>query len=435
MGASQLSITSAWPEPDHAVVRIVGEIDIATVALLDEALSGLLVNGCRYLVADLCGTAFCDASGLSSFVAAQRRIRGRDGWVRLAGLRPIVSKIFRITGLVNDFAIYDTVENAAKGRPHAPLTTGFDGLGALPPIGGPTGATGRSGVARVPRPRGRSDGWVARLVEKRDPESTRERGHPRAEPGHQARAAYQGGSVHWTEVATRFAEITSSLPPHGSISAALDAIAALAVRTVPNCDDAGLRLSRTPGARPLAGTGGFGLATEELQDELGEGPSVDPELGPRAVYVTDVAQDSRWPRFAARSAELGLGSLLTFSVATRRGVPGALTLYSRRPDAFDAVARDVGEVFAAHATIALAGVLAEAQLRRSMRTREMIGQAVGVVMERQGVTEEQAMDMLRRASQASHVRLPHLAHQVVSTTPVVMPAPAPYAVVVDPLER
>ncbi|HEY9391045.1 MAG TPA: GAF and ANTAR domain-containing protein, partial [Mycobacteriales bacterium] len=231
-------------------------------------------------------------------------------------------------------------------------------------------------------------------------------------------------TVRWSEVASRFAEITSTLPPQESIRAALQQIVVLAVGTVPGVDGAGLRLTAQPRTGPRATATDLGAAAEVLQDEIGEGPSVRIGAGRPGVYVRDMTGRTGWPRFSSRAARLGVGSLLCFPLVAGRAVPGALTLYARDANAFDAAAREVGEVFASHATVAIAGVLAELQLRQSLRTQEMIGQAVGVVMERQGVSSEQAFDMLRRASQVSHVRLPHLAHQVVSTTPVLVPASA-----------
>ncbi|HEY9472329.1 MAG TPA: anti-sigma factor antagonist [Mycobacteriales bacterium] len=370
-------------------MRVAGEIDIATVGQVEDELSQLLAGGCRYLVVDLRMTGFCDASGLSSFIVAQGRVRARQGWLRLVGPQPIVMKLFQVTGLAREFSFYDTLELA---------TTAGHTVTSGPVV--------RHQVVPVPRRSGLETGTGTG--------TTRSTRGPRSTPR----------TVRWSEVASRFAEITGTLPPHESIRAALQQIVVLAARTVPGVDGAGLRLAAQPRTGPRASANDLGAAAEVLQDELGEGPSVRVGVGRPAVYVKDMTGRTGWPGFSSRAARLGVGSLLCFPLVTGRAVPGALTLYARGPNAFDAAARDVGEVFASHATVAIAGVLAELQLRQSMRTQEMIGQAVGVVMERQGVSSEQAFDMLRRASQASHVRLPHLAHQVVSTTPVLVPASA-----------
>ncbi len=412
MGVSALSVRSDWRQPEYAVMRVAGEIDIATVGQITDELSQLLADGCRYLVVDLSMTGFCDASGLSSLIVAQDRVRARRGWLRLVGPQPIVRKLFHVTGLTAEFSFYDTLE-LATATVHT--DTGST-VRHLPASGRRVPAPRRSGPAG---PGAGSNGDAGTGV----PGETRAR-TPGGTAGSARRHRSAPRTVRWSEVASRFAEITSTLPPQESIRAALQQIVVLAVGTVPGVDGAGLRLTAQPRTGPRATATDLGAAAEVLQDEIGEGPSVRIGAGRPGVYVRDMTGRTGWPRFSSRAARLGVGSLLCFPLVAGRAVPGALTLYARDANAFDAAAREVGEVFASHATVAIAGVLAELQLRQSLRTQEMIGQAVGVVMERQGVSSEQAFDMLRRASQVSHVRLPHLAHQVVSTTPVLVPASA-----------
>ncbi|HEY9390726.1 MAG TPA: STAS domain-containing protein, partial [Mycobacteriales bacterium] len=112
MGVSALSVRSDWRQPEYAVMRVAGEIDIATVGQITDELSQLLADGCRYLVVDLSMTGFCDASGLSSLIVAQDRVRARRGWLRLVGPQPIVRKLFHVTGLTAEFSFYDTLELA-----------------------------------------------------------------------------------------------------------------------------------------------------------------------------------------------------------------------------------------------------------------------------------------------------------------------------------
>lgn len=411
VGVSTLSVRSNWRKPEYAIMYLAGEIDIATVGQVDDELSRLLARGCRYLVVDLSLTEFCDASGLSSFILAQGRVQARSGWLRLVGPQPIVMKLFQVTGMAEEFSFFETFE-LATGHPARPGQTGKPGQTGQPSTGSPeTRPAARTQMPTLPSvpvvPVPRRPGTVA--------------GRPGgAVGGHRTPPR----AVRWSEVASRFAEITGTLPPHESIRTVLQQVVMLAARTVPGADGAGLRLTSRPRVGPVVSANDLGAAAEVLQDELGEGPSVQTGSGRPAVYVKDLTGRTGWPGFCPRAARLGVGSLLCYPLVTNKAVPGALTLYAREPNAFDAAAREVGEVFASHATVAIGGALAELQLRQALRAKEVIGQAVGVVMERQGVSSEQAFDLLRRASQASHVRLPHLAHQVVSTTPVLVPASA-----------
>jgi hypothetical protein len=108
---------------------------------------------------------------------------------------------------------------------------------------------------------------------------------------------------------------------------------------------------------------------------------------------------------------------------------GSLNLYARKPEAYDDIDHTKAIIYASHAGIALgaAGVLAEStvsldsEMKRSenleiaLTTREVIGQAEGILIERERLTPEQAFDVLRKASQNLNLRLRDLARYVVDT--------------------
>ena len=92
---------------------------------------------------------------------------------------------------------------------------------------------------------------------------------------------------------------------------------------------------------------------------------------------------------------------------------GALNLYSTKPDAFDETDVAMGSVFAAHAAAAMSAVRREEHLERKAETRDLIGRAKGILMARSDLDDDQAFDMLRRASQRLNVKLVAVAEQVV----------------------
>ena len=101
---------------------------------------------------------------------------------------------------------------------------------------------------------------------------------------------------------------------------------------------------------------------------------------------------------------------------------GALQLYARLPAAFNATDRAQGLIFAAHAGIALGVARAQAtergrtdHLQTALVSREIIGQAQGILMERERITAEQAFDLLRRSSQHLNRRLRDVAQELVDT--------------------
>jgi len=134
------------------------------------------------------------------------------------------------------------------------------------------------------------------------------------------------------------------------------------------------------------------------------------------VHSGDLAADPRWPRWAPRAAEeLAVRSMLSVRLATHERTVGSLNLYGRGEDAFDDVARTLAGSFAAHAAIAYAHAAERQHLETAMASRNLIGQAQGILMERHKITAEAAFDVLVAASQDGNTRLVEVARRVVET--------------------
>jgi hypothetical protein len=137
------------------------------------------------------------------------------------------------------------------------------------------------------------------------------------------------------------------------------------------------------------------------------------------VTCDDLRSDTRWPEFAVAAAAHGYRSIVATELlpAAEPGEPsGTLTLYSRRAGGLSQADRDTALLLAMHGSLALAHVrtaeladLAQTQLRQAVDTRDVIGQAKGILMNRQGVTADQAFDLLRRISQELNVKLVDIA--------------------------
>ena len=93
---------------------------------------------------------------------------------------------------------------------------------------------------------------------------------------------------------------------------------------------------------------------------------------------------------------------------------GALNLLSTSPHAFDEGSEHIALLFASHAAVAIVGAEQEEQLRDALAQRDVIGQAMGVLMERYGITPTRAFGLLTRVSQRNNVRLLELAGEVVT---------------------
>jgi ANTAR domain-containing protein/GAF domain-containing protein len=226
------------------------------------------------------------------------------------------------------------------------------------------------------------------------------------------------------DLARTFADAARALQESASFNETLQRIVDLAVATVPGCDHASLSLQANGHGSAPVGTGRAAVRLDELQQEAGEGPCRLALAGERLVHVENLAADGRWPLFSKAAVELGFGSMLSCRLFVPRTdeTLGALNLYSSTPLAFDVPARDVALMFTDHAGLALAGAeqelraaLREHNLEEALRSRDVIGQAKGILMAREHITAEEAFERLRRASQHENRKLRVIADELVSS--------------------
>lgn len=210
-----------------------------------------------------------------------------------------------------------------------------------------------------------------------------------------------------------FAEIALALHEAPHADQLLELVVEQAWQAV-TCRGAGLLLLDGTGRLESAVVSDPQVAkVEQLQVELGEGPALLTMQHHAAVVVGDVGADDRWPQWGALAAEQGLRSMVAVQLSTGEVPFGALSLYSAEPAAFDEDDVAVAEIFALHASIAVATAQEEAGLRRAMDARHLVGQAQGMLMERYGLDPDRAFAVLRRLSQNNRIKLREAAEQVV----------------------
>jgi transcriptional regulator with GAF, ATPase, and Fis domain len=222
-----------------------------------------------------------------------------------------------------------------------------------------------------------------------------------------------GGRRRDLQLAKAFAEIARALVVADTLEATLDMIAHLAVDTIDGCEHAGVFLIESGTISTPAASDDIPRALDTLQYELEEGPCLDAMREHEVFRIEDLWMETRWPRFTSRTVkDTGVRSLLAFRLFAERETLGALNLYAKRTGAFDQEADELGAVFAAHAAVAMVGARQSEQKDEAIRTRDVIGQAKGILMAQQGVSENEAFDILRRASQRMNVKLRDIAEQI-----------------------
>ncbi|WP_067975088.1 GAF and ANTAR domain-containing protein [Nocardiopsis trehalosi] len=226
------------------------------------------------------------------------------------------------------------------------------------------------------------------------------------------------------ESARVLAEMARGLAEADSVEQTLEGITALAVREIDGAEYAGVMLVRKGGVITTeAATAPVVEQVDAVQHRLGQGPCLSAVWVRDVFSIDDMAEERRWPKFTARVRKYGIESMLSFQLFTPNDTLGGLNLYASRPHAFDARAHEVGAVLTAHASVALAGARRASHLREGMRTRQRIGEATGILMERYGLSDQQAFLLLSKASQRYNTKLRDLADHLVRTGTLPDPPP------------
>jgi hypothetical protein len=223
-------------------------------------------------------------------------------------------------------------------------------------------------------------------------------------------------------LAQEFAILTYSLLDADTVEEVLTQVVRAAHQVLPAADMVSVTL-RDPDGRfytPVR-TDPVADRLDELQYELDEGPCHDAALpdGPAMAHGRDLRSTELWPKWGAAAVELGAGAVLSTALLPDANPPrmsGALNVYSREPNGLDDLDVDQTLLLATHASLALAHTeavthaeLRETQLRRAIDSRDVIGQAKGIIMARRGVPAHEAFELLRGASQQLNVKLVELA--------------------------
>lgn len=161
---------------------------------------------------------------------------------------------------------------------------------------------------------------------------------------------------------------------------------------------------------------------DEVQYEFSKGPCLEALAERHIVSVALADATDRWPEFTAAAMAEGIGAILSVPLAVQDRSLGALNIYSDGHRRFDGVQEATAALLAQQAAAVLANAVAFAdatalnrQLRDALESRDVIGQAKGILMARERVTADQAFDMMRRASQRLNVKLRQVAEQVAET--------------------
>lgn len=216
-------------------------------------------------------------------------------------------------------------------------------------------------------------------------------------------------------------EITERFAHPTTIEDALATVTATAVQLLPVVDSADVLIITEPGEyRSVAATSPLATDLDRLQQRHRQGPCLDAAVGETMVVSNDLRNDPRWPQYSASALQEGVHATLSLQLYTHQQRPAqraAFNLVSRLPDAFDPDAQTVAAMLATQAAILLMAQDREAQFHSALASRDTIGQAKGMIMERFGIDAQSAFELLRKLSQDSNIRLVDIAAQIVAGGP------------------
>jgi GAF domain-containing protein len=221
----------------------------------------------------------------------------------------------------------------------------------------------------------------------------------------------------------------------GTLSETLTRVSDLTVEAIPAAELVGITM-------PVEGRNRTAIFTDETAPEIdqaqydsGDGPCLDAYREQRITSIESTKEEGRWPEFRQACAAHGIYSTISFPLVVDRTSVGAMNLYARSERAFTERDAETGAQFAAQAAIVLANAQAywdahelSTQLGEALAHRAVIEQAKGVLMGAQRCSDDEAFQVLVRASQRENVKLRLIAQRIVDNATAPRPRrPAPPA--------
>ena len=163
---------------------------------------------------------------------------------------------------------------------------------------------------------------------------------------------------------------------------------------------------------------------DTAQYELGEGPCLTAWAAEEVVIIQDVHTEGRWPRWTSAVAGLPVRSVVSAPLLAGKEAIGALKIYSALPGQYDDDAGSTLALFAGTAATLLAHIQgSEAPLRMSeelkatLASRDTINRACGVLMERHGISHDQALQKMMNNARAAGAPLVKISEKLVTKVP------------------
>ena len=214
--------------------------------------------------------------------------------------------------------------------------------------------------------------------------------------------------------AQRFADLSVELHDSDGVEETVDAVVQFALQAL-NCSHAGVALMTRGRTEVPAVTDAMVAEIYQFQMRTGIGPLAEVMRRRSKLLVRDTATEQRWPDWTGKVLSLGVRSVLDVPLTTSAANVGVLGLYSTEPDAFTIDDEAIADILARHASVALANARHDESMARAIDARKLVGQAMGILMERYAIDGDQAFAILKRYSQDTNTKLRDVAQTLIDT--------------------
>lgn len=212
-----------------------------------------------------------------------------------------------------------------------------------------------------------------------------------------------------------FSEMAARIHSSEDYEDTLDRISRTAAATIA-CDAASISTLESDGPVSHGITGPLAEHGDRIQYEENEGPCLDAAMSERWIYTPDMATADQWPKSSCRLVdELGIRSMfscrLALDAAPHRTL-GGLNLYSTKADGFSEDDQLLAILLSSLGAVVIDASRQQANLRAAVESRQVIGEAIGILRAQGDVSSDEAFEMLSSASQRMNIKLRDLARQI-----------------------
>jgi hypothetical protein len=197
------------------------------------------------------------------------------------------------------------------------------------------------------------------------------------------------------------------------ISATLGRVTTSAVDLISGVDFADVMLIQGDHFCSIAPTDARLTSLDAVQMQHKEGPCLQAAVADSIIRCSDLQRDERWPTFAAAALEADIRGAMSFQLFTNRGGAGALNLFGRQANAVDSEGEAIGAMLATHAAGVMMALNRQHEFESALASRDLIGQAKGIIMNQFSVDAVRAFEMMTKQSQNTNTPVRVVAPQII----------------------